>query len=638
MRQHLDILLQNMSLDGRAVFERYLRYGFQSGRSMAWPSQIRGIQALSRQESFALCTPTGSGKTTVAELAILQSLFPTDADPRQSSSQTPLVIYLVPSRALATEVEAKLSRVLRQSTPPYQRITVTGLYGGTDWGPTDAWLTADEKTILICTYEKAEALMKFLGSFFLPRTTLIVVDEVHTVQFSGTRESLQRSENRALRLESLGARLFSYLQQDRCRIVALSAVAASAENALARWITHRDNATPIKTLYKSTRQLIGRLECLPRQGFEIRYDLLDGDLLSFGSEESADQPYIPNPFPPHPSTLSEGVNLPFETVLIPNLQRWGVSENSQIDFSPSEFKNLVGRAGRPGFGTEGRSLVLLPEQPRDRAERNIRNLYFSLINRLQDQQSNTDGGAVNPLAELISHLRDKWRELVQNGSDAEFLMWLEQTAPITVQPRNQSEENAIESLDSLDNVLLAAIVEVEQMSAREMELNELEAELRRLWQQTYAYYASQNQAQLQEFFVHRGRGLKSTIYPNYGQRKRLYKTSLPPRSGNQLLTLYRRIRDHLETGSNYLSRQEDEQFIYVRDAIQLIGEVNTFSIGNLRGKGRGTETSWEVILRWWLCHQRASRQPSETQISDWHNFGSPGIRVIIIINRSRETP
>ena len=240
-----------MSLDGRAVFERYLRYGFQSGRSMAWPSQIRGIQALSRQESFALCTPTGSGKTTVAELAILQSLFPTDADPRQSSSQTPLVIYLVPSRALATEVEAKLSRVLRQSTPPYQRITVTGLYGGTDWGPTDAWLTADEKTILICTYEKAEALMKFLGSFFLPRTTLIVVDEVHTVQFSGTRESLQRSENRALRLESLGARLFSYLQQDRCRIVALSAVAASAENALARWITHRDNATPIKTLYRT---------------------------------------------------------------------------------------------------------------------------------------------------------------------------------------------------------------------------------------------------------------------------------------------------------------------------------------------------------------------------------------------------
>ncbi|HEY9859728.1 MAG TPA: hypothetical protein V6D16_09490 [Candidatus Obscuribacterales bacterium] len=326
------------------------------------------------------------------------------------------------------------------------------------------------------------------------------------------------------------------------------------------------------------------------------------------------------------STLSEGVNLPFETVLIPSLQRW---ENN---ISPSEFKNLVGRAGRPGFGTEGRSLVLVPEQP-ERNQRSqdrriydkkieIRNLYNYLVRRLQEPPIDTNNGAISPLATLIDHLRDQWRELVQNGTDAEFLMWLEQTAPITAQPRNQLEENAIESLDSLDNVLIAAIVEVEQMSAREMELNELEAELRRLWQQTYAYYASQNQAQLQEIFVHRGRGLKSTIYPNYGQRKRLYKTSLPPRSGNQLLTLYRRIRDHLETGNNYLSRQEDEQFIYVRDAIQLIGEVNTFSIGNLRGRGRRTETSWEVILRWWLCHQRASRQPSETQISDWHNFVS----------------
>ena len=761
MRQHLNILLQDMSSDGRTIFERYLRYGFRSGRSMAWPSQISGIQALSRQESFALCTPTGSGKTTVAELAILQSLFPTNGSAEPPSLQAPLVIYLVPSRALATEIEAKLSRVLKQSTPPHQQITVTGLYGGTDWGPTDAWLTADEKTVLICTYEKAEALMKFLGSFFLPRTRLIVVDEAHTVQFTGTRESLQKSENRSLRLESLGARLFSYLQQDRCRIVALSAVAAESEGALAKWISHRDDATPIKTFYKSTRQLIGRLECLSGRRFEIRYDLLDNAPLQFSGIENADSPYVPSPFPAYPSsakfegkkfttavrpyvlwaamhlaapdaqgqqravlisisqkisdyakdflelievtwrnipqfpqffqvpsderkraiwqkclqscedyytttsreyrlltkgivvhhgkmpglmarflievieekivhlvmatsTLSEGVNLPFETVLIPNLQRW------DGDISAGEFKNLVGRAGRPGFGTEGRSLVLVPEQP-ERSQRiqdleiynqkiKIRNLYNSLVQRLQEPPTDYNDGAISPLATLITHLRDKWRDLLPNGSDEDFLRWLEQTAPITKQPRNKSEEEAIESLDSLDNVLLAAIVEIEQISAREMEPNELEAELRRLWQQTYAYYASQYQAQLQEFFVHRGKALKSTIYPVYGERKRLYKTSLPPRSGNQLLSLYRTIRDHLETGEDYQSLQEEQKFAYIRDAIQLIGEVNTFSIDDLKGKGKGAATSWENILRWWLCHQRSPQQPRETQISDWHKF------------------
>lgn len=764
MRQHLNVLIENMDRNGVTVFERYLRYGFQSGKSMAWPSQVRGIQMLSGQESFALCTPTGSGKTTVAELAILQSLFPNN-DNSQPSILAPLVVYLVPSRALATEVEVKLSRVLQRSTSS-QQVTVTGLYGGTDWGPTDAWLTTNEKTVLICTYEKAEALMKFIGSFFLPRTTLVVIDEAHTVQLSGDMsiniELLKKSENRALRLESLGARLFRSLDRDRCRIVALSAVAAEAEGALARWISHQDDATPIKEFYKSTRQLIGRLECLPRGRFEIRYDLLDNAPLQFSGQENAESPYVPSPFPPHPpahkfdgkdfttavrpyllwaamhlaapddqgqqrsvlisisekikdyakdflelldktwgsnpqipqffqlpsderriaiwnkclesckdyyttdsreyrllmkgivvhhgkmpglmarllikaidekivhlvmatSTLSEGVNLPFETVLIPSLQRR--PGKNTVNISTSEFKNLVGRAGRPGFGTEGRSLVLVPEQPErvpsgteerkiHRKKIEIRNLYNSLVGRLQEPPIYTSDSAISPLAKLIEHLRDKWRELVGSGSNAEFLIWLEQTAPIDRQGSTEPEESAIESLDSLDNVLLAAIVEIEQLSAGDMQPNELEAALRSLWQQTYAYYASQQQAELQELFVYRGKALQSTIYPSHLQRKRLYKTSLPPRSGNQLLILYPRIKQHLETGGDYLSRSDEGRLTYIQDTIRLVGEVKSFSVKDLKGKGKA---NWEVILSWWLQHQRATEQPRETQISDWHN-------------------
>lgn len=754
MRQHLEVLLEDVSETGRAVFERYLRQGFQSGRSMAWPSQVRGIQELTRKQSFALCTPTGSGKTTVAELAILQSLFLTEQQSGQPVASNPLIIYLVPSRALATEVEAKLSRVLSQVAAAHEPITVTGLYGGTDWGPTDAWLTADEKTVLICTYEKAEALMKFLGSFFLPRTTLIVVDEAHTIQFSGTKESLQKSENRALRLESLGARLFSYVQHDHCRIVALSAVAAEAEGALARWISRDNDATPIKTFYKSTRQLIGRLECLQGRGFEIRYDLLDGSTLEFSSAESGDSPYVPNPFPPYPpapgfdqkkfatwvrpylfwaamhlaapdakgnqravlisisqrisdyakdflkflnvtwsttqlpnffreptdsslqeiwqrcllscadyyttssreyrlltkgivvhhgrmpglmarllvevidrkivslvmatSTLSEGVNLPFETVLIPSLQRWDANQEGVVNLTTSEFNNLVGRAGRPGFGTEGRSLVLVPQVPRDAAERSIRTYYVQLVNSLQRRTSETNDGAVSPLAELITYLRQQWRRLRPLGNDAEFLRWLESTAPTRENLDTQQRTNVIESLDALDNILLAAIVEVEQISGGEIDLTDLEERLRSIWRQTYAYYASQEQAQMQEYFVHRGRSLKTTIYANYGERRRLYKTSLPPRSGTQLLSQYRTIKEHLATGGNYLSLQDDGQFAYIRDTAQYLSAVDHFRLSNLRGRGRGPETNWEVILRWWLCHQRAPRAPTETQISDWH--------------------
>jgi hypothetical protein len=595
MRRYLQELLPEVNQNGRAILERYFRYRFQSCQALAWTSQIRGIQELANYNSFALCTPTGSGKTTVAELAILQSLFYYDNEANTLSA--PLVIYLVPSKALATEVEARLSRVLRRASA--QEVIVTGLYGGTDWGPTDVWLTSDQKTVLICTYEKAEALLKFLGPFFIQRIRLVVIDEAHTVQFSGSEESLQKSENRSLRLESLGARLFTYLNAERSRIIALSAVAADAESALAQWISHQLDASPIKTSYRSTRQLIGRLECLPGRGFEIQYDLLDGARLH--RVQGTDRPYIPNPFPAHPgaarlenqestgkrlrpylfwaamhlaapdeqdrqravlvsltqgisgyaedflrllrspawaqaelppffqlptdpekvaiwerclrscedyfgqrsreyqllergivvhhgkmpglmarllvevvdtriatlvlatSTLSEGVNLPFETVLIPSLERRRGSTPEPVNLR--EFSNLVGRAGRPGFGTEGRSLVLLIQGDDQRARRD-RQRYRSLISQLTAQQNRTEnsGNPCSPLAELLGHLERQWNRLSGSNSRVTFLDWLEQTAPCNAQARTDEELAATETLDALDHVLLAAIVEIEQIS------------------------------------------------------------------------------------------------------------------------------------------------------------------------------
>ncbi len=189
LRHHLELLSQMITPNGRNFLERYLRQSYQKCKALAWRSQICGIERLATAESFALCTPTGSGKTTIAEIAILQSLFLETTNSNNFSSSAPLVIYLVPSRALATEVESNLSRVLKRSTN--NNVIVTGLYGGTDWGPTDVWLTSEQPTVLICTYEKAEALMKFLGSLFIRRVSLIVLDEAHAVQFDGNKDSLQ---------------------------------------------------------------------------------------------------------------------------------------------------------------------------------------------------------------------------------------------------------------------------------------------------------------------------------------------------------------------------------------------------------------------------------------------------------------
>lgn len=761
LRNHVKQLSKGMSSEGKDALECYLRRRYQTRKLLAWPSQIRGIKRLANKESFALCTPTGSGKTAVAELAILQSLFPERSLPSEQDSisdvlrhfmemseqsSTPLVIYLVPKRALAAEVEAKLSHVLRHLGEGIEEIIVTGLYGGTDWGPTDAWLTRDERAVLICTYEKAEALIRFLGIVFLNRVALVVIDEAHSVQFDGNVDLLRIAENRSLRLEWLVTRLIAHLGESR--FIALSAVASGCENEIASWVTGEASARPERSAYRSIRQLIGRLECLPDRMFRILYDLADGDELQFEVDGRFDRPYIPTPFPAYPpapswerlgpekrlrpylfwaaihlaapddsgqqhsvlisitqhiggfaedflkllnstwatkekpeffqpptdakkkelwekckkscedyfgeksreyrllekgvvvhhgkmpgltarllvesiqqrivnlvlatSTLSEGVNLPFETILIPSLKRWTGSKVDYID--AREFSNLVGRAGRPGFGTEGRSLVLL--QP---TERRSGRRYFSLIREIAAQDGTCDDDALarSPLAELLNHLEEKWRIVANDTSRSAFLEWLEQTAPLEVEENTVSdgELTAIETLDSLDSLLLSAIVEIEQTSSADLSADELEERLKEIWQRSYARFASTKEAELGEVFIRRGQALRSDIYPEPIRRRRLYRTSLPPRSGDQMLKLYPTIKEHLETGTEYALWEANERFEYIQVLVEQISSLGKFELKGSIGK----KVNWKDILRWWLDPKNAM-QPTATQVSKWHQY------------------
>src|SRR5439155_16460829 len=68
------------------------------------------------------------------------------------------------------------------------------------------------------------------------------------------------------------------------------------------------------------------------------------------------------------ATLTEGVNLPFDLIFLTSLKRrsWDAENEQQIvtPLSTAEFRNLAGRAGRPGAarGIEGMTLVAIPMQ------------------------------------------------------------------------------------------------------------------------------------------------------------------------------------------------------------------------------------------------------------------------------------
>jgi len=751
----VDRLREVSSPAASVALVQFARSAFVNRRTLVWPAQTAGIERLRSNSSFVLCTPTGSGKTTVATLAVVQGLFadpPDDLFGLASLGPGNLVLYLVPSRALAAEVESRLAQDLRGIAA--EPVVVTGLYGGIDWGPTDAWIQTDRATIVICTFEKADALLRYLGVLFLRRVRLVVVDEAHMVEQSQARLSgLEDGSSRAFRLEQLGARLLRARDEHGFRVLALSAVAARAAPALARWITSMPDASPTTSSYRSTRQMLGRLEVSATGRYAIRYNLMDGQSLRFDDERRSDTPFVPDPFPPLPggidanqgpevrmrgptlwaalqlaaerpdgstpsvlisltqsieafsatcadlmdswmehttlpnywtideandlwtrclasaadyfsvdsveyrllqrgiavhhgkmpgllarrlktvidrghvrviiatSTLSEGVNIPVNFLLIPSVYR------GPNVLTLQEFTNLIGRAGRPGVATEGSALVVLPERTITRSRGRARltpsrqwDGYEGLVAEIEETTAATGEGepedqASSPLAYLLRALEASWSELTNGGSPEEFMTWLEQTAVANVPHDGGAAYNY---LDSLDAFLIAAVQEVEELRHRELTPDQLEAELITIWRRTYAFAAAREEARLSAMWLTRGRAIKAQ-YPDAAQRRRIYKTSLSPRSATSLLHLAEAVRVKLQDGAGYARWTPEERFTFIRDVLALLSQVPSFRIATVLGRHKNFQ-NWPMLLRWWLAKPTLSAQPAPGDITNWYDF------------------
>jgi hypothetical protein len=728
---------------------QFARSSFANKRALVWPAQVAGIDRLAQNTSFVLCTPTGSGKTTVATIGIVQGLFSPDPDPApglENWDSGGLILYLVPSRALAAEVETRLEQDLRGIAA--EPIVVTGLYGGVDWGPTDAWVQGDRRTIVICTYEKADALIRYLGILFLHRVRLVVVDEARMVE-QGHDAGLDDGSSRPYRLEQLGTRLLSAQGIYRFRIVALSAVAARAAPALARWFGANAEARPTTSDYRSTRQMLGHIAINAAGNFVMRYDLMDGRSLRFDDERTQDTPFVPSPFPALPgglntadgvekrmraptlwaalhlaaeredgtkptvlisltqsietfatsslealdewadeelpnyggpdlgnelwtrclasaedyftrasmeyrllekgialhhgkmpgllarrlkrvidaglvrvvvatSTLSEGVNIPVNYLLIPSLYR-GTSR-----FTLQEFANLIGRAGRPGVASEGHALVVLQEPQRLRRGERLtrerqRSGYRELVSELEATAAAVGEGAPedaasSALVRLLEALKNAWTAISVGGSDEQFLAWLEQVEVGSDENLGLTER----FVDSLDAFLIAAIQEIEELRGGELPPADIEGELLRIWRHTYAFASAVHEERLRRVWLVRG-GVIKNRYPDRARRRQIYRTSLSPSSATSLLEKIDTIRAKLLEGDTYAAAPIEERLRFVVDVLALISGVRPFQIGTKLGKAKNFR-DWTRILRWWLARATLAEQPNPEQITNWHDF------------------
>ncbi len=738
----------------------FARDQFGRGRGMLWSSQILGLKRLTEGSSFALCTPTGSGKTLVANLALVKELLLRPAAPLLA----PLALYIVPSRALAGEVETKLRSELGRD------MIVTALYGGADWGITDFWLTGDEPAVVVVTVEKAEALLRYLGPQLIARLSVLIIDEAHQVVPDAKEQSIQRFAehgSRALRLESLVSRVLT--RKPEVARIALTAVAGGAAGPVARWMEGNADAQAVGLRYRSTRQVVGVLETNPNAANRVLLEIMNGSLLTIRGRD--DPVYLPLRIPNMPelparmrnslnrfnstsvlwtamhlaqedqrilisvaqsperlmewftealaldswagvprferpdgfngerfdearatcldycgeesfelalldqgiatshgqmpqrlrrlmtemidrricpvtvatATLTEGVNLPFDLIFLTSLKRaiWD-SANEERDEQPmstAEFRNLSGRAGRPGAsrGVEGMTLIAIPTRPsataagtiplQRRQQQALSNDYEELRTRLLVEEGEQDS-ADSPLTALLRAIWDRAFKLGV-GPD-QFLQWLEITPTESIsstagQDANDEFSQLADALDELDAVVLAAIAELEEIDDEALSPAQAEEHLSSLWQKTFSAVAAAQEEWMQQAFIKRGLGVAETFYPTSEERKRLYHYGFTPLIGRRFEALFEPILAILAASVGYGSLDAEARINIFEDIGHLLAADRGYGFRVRASVGdQAILESWPDVLGWWMNEPEVPG-PGPKELRSWQRFTSDNL-------------
>lgn len=199
-----------------------------------WSSQQKAIkEGLLEGKSLFLTMPTSSGKTRMVEIAIYKAI---------RENPNGICVYVVPTRALAYEVESSLSKNLSRMD-----IGVALLYGGYDFGAFEQKII-EQNQVFVLTPEKLDMLLRNQEEF-KQNITLVIIDEAHQAA---------QSEVRGLRTELIFSRLFYVAEKNGARILALSAV---IKNPLefAKWMTGDENHT-IQIDWRPTERRLGWFE------------------------------------------------------------------------------------------------------------------------------------------------------------------------------------------------------------------------------------------------------------------------------------------------------------------------------------------------------------------------------------------
>lgn len=132
------------------------------GIKVLMPAQVKAIKSglLRSDKNIVVVAPTGSGKTLVGYMAMIRSIFEGD-----------IGVYLVPLKSMASEKLEDLN-IICDSVGCRACIT-TG-----DYDKPSEWLSQCD--LIVATYERYDSLLRLKPSW-IDRVGVVVIDELHTV-------------------------------------------------------------------------------------------------------------------------------------------------------------------------------------------------------------------------------------------------------------------------------------------------------------------------------------------------------------------------------------------------------------------------------------------------------------------------
>jgi helicase len=185
------------------------QFYIDSGITSLYPPQSAAIDAgLLEGKNIVAAIPTASGKTLLAEFAMLKSVL--------NENKKGKALYIVPLRALASEKYERF-RTFEAIKKNDGRGVSAGIATG-DLDSPDNWL--GQFDIIVATSEKVDSLLRN-GSRWIDEVTVIIADEVHLID----------SPDRGPTLEIVLAKLMKQKPQ----IIALSATIGNAKD-VAKWL------------------------------------------------------------------------------------------------------------------------------------------------------------------------------------------------------------------------------------------------------------------------------------------------------------------------------------------------------------------------------------------------------------------